>query len=79
MMAEIIVFLFEGTSMGVMMLFHSINFQQGRLLTSKDEAKKPYTMISHKEFYFFPDEEVNNIDLTNHKSGTDDSARADIE
>ena len=63
-MTEIVVFLFEGASLGVLMLYHLVNFQHGRLFTSREEDKKPYTLISSTEFFIFTDDEVNNIDLS---------------
>ena len=45
---EIFLFLFEGMSMGIMMLFHFINFKQGNPILSHDD--KMSIIIRREEF-----------------------------
>ena len=35
---QLLVFLFEGMSMGVLMLFHFVNFEQGNPILSHDDS-----------------------------------------
>ena len=47
-MVYVIVYLLEGASMGVLMMFHIVNFKNGSLLTSSEELT--YASISLDEF-----------------------------
>ena len=67
-MIEIVVLLFEGASMGVLMLFHCMNFRQGSLLSSRKEEEPQYASIMPGEYHFFPDEEVDAHSLADESS-----------
>ena len=43
-----LVYLFEGMSMGVLMLFHLVNFNQGKPILSRDDRTS--IMINMEEF-----------------------------
>ena len=45
---EIVVYLFEGMSMGVLMLFHFMNFKQGNPILSYDDSTS--VIIGRSEF-----------------------------
>ena len=55
-MTGVIVWLFEGLSMGCLMLFHYVNFQEGSLFSSKEPE---YASILPGEYHRFDTEEVN--------------------
>ena len=64
--------------MGVLMIFHIINFKRGSsILSSKDE---PYASIMPGEYHFFPDSEVDAYSLADVSSyEVQDSIRANKE
>ena len=74
------VLLFEGASMGVLMLFHYQNFRQGSLLSTRKEVKPEYASIMPGEYHFFTDAEVEAHSLADRSSKTfEGSERADRE
>ena len=74
------VYLVEGASMGVLMLFHCKNFSQGSLFKSHGEEVAPYASIMPGEYHFFPDEEVDAHSLADRSSyGIEDSGKAESE
>lgn len=64
----IIVFLFEGVSMGVLMAFHWINFKTGSLFSSNDDKEPSYASIMKEEYHFFSDAEVDAHSLADESS-----------
>ena len=67
-MTEEIVWLFEGVSMGMLMIFHFVNFKQGTLL-SKTATELPEVLIMPEEFHLFTNEEVDNTESLIRESG----------
>ena len=56
-MSYLLVWLFEGASLGVLMAFHYVNFKSGTLLS--DSSSDPaFVLIKQEEFYRFTTEEV---------------------
>ena len=66
-MTEVVVWLLEGSSILILMMFHFINFKQGALLSSSGE-ERPYASIKLGEYHFFPDEEVDAFSLADRSS-----------
>ena len=64
LMIQIIVYFFEGASMGVLMLFHCKNFSEGSLFKTRREEETPYASIMPDEYYRFATEEVYAESLT---------------
>ena len=58
--------LFEGASMGVLMMFHLINFQQDHSILSQKEEM--HASIKSDELHFFPDGEVEAVTPTPDRS-----------
>ena len=70
-MTLVIIFLFEGLSLGVLMLFHCINFKQGNLFSSKqreEEDEVSFIAIMPGEYHFFSDESVDAHSLADKSS-----------
>ena len=65
-MIPIIVWLFEGLSMGVLMAFHWVNFKHGSLLSIHKEGE--YASIMPGEYHFFTDSEVDAHSLADRSS-----------
>ena len=79
-MTEIVVFFFEGASMGVLMFFHFKNFRQGGLLASQESGQQGYATIRLGEYHFLTDEEVDAASLADRSSyEIEDSKFADVE
>ena len=58
-MTLVVVILFEGLSMGVLMVFHCMNFKHGGLLKSGEDAEEqPYASIKPGELHYFTDTEI---------------------
>ena len=62
------VYLFEGASMGVLMLYHCLNFKQGRLLKSQADQDPQYVSIMPGEYHFFTDQEIEAHSLADRSS-----------
>ena len=60
-LALIIVWLLEGVSMGILMVFHFKNFKHGSLLASQDEPS--YATVRLSEYHRFTSEEINAVNL----------------
>ena len=71
-MTVVSVFLLEGSSMGVLMLFHCINFKHGSLLASKRRKERDvsYIAIMPGEYHFFSDESVDAHSLADKSSNS---------
>ena len=65
-MIYIVVFMFEGVSMGVLMVFHWVNFKHGSLFSSHKEGE--YASIMPGEYHFFTDSEVDAHSLADRSS-----------
>ena len=63
-MTEVVCYLFEGASMGVLMYFHFANFRQGGLFSSNNDEELAYASIMPEEFYRFDTDEVDKHSLT---------------
>ena len=66
----VLVWLLEGVSMGVLMVFHLLNFKSGSLLRSRDEDEEevPFASIKLGEYHFFTNEEVDAHSLADRSS-----------
>ena len=74
------VYLVEGASMGVLMLFHCQNFRQGSLFSTRKKVTPEYASIMLGEYHFFTDAEVEAHSLADRSSKTiEGSERADRE
>ena len=77
-MVIIAVYMLEGVSMGVLMIFHLKNFSQGSLLSSQDNEERPYASIFLGEYHRFDTEEVDAESLAYRSSYTlEDSEHRD--
>ena len=70
--------------MGVLMIFHCINFKQGKLLRRSREGKEDehaeYASIMPDEYHFFTDQEIEAHSLADRSSrAIDDSEKVDSE
>ena len=72
-MTGFVVQIFEGTSMGVLMLFHCINFKNGSLFTTLETEEQSFALILPGEYFFFPDEEVDAVNLADRSIGCEES------
>ena len=55
-MVQVLVYLLEGVSMGVMMTFHLVNFKNGTLLSSSSLKHRSFELVRPEELYFFSNE-----------------------
>ena len=71
-MTGVLVYLFEGFSLGVLMLFHCLNFKHGSLFASKQKQvkEKSYISIMPGEYHFFSDESVDAHSLADKSSNS---------
>ena len=63
----VFVWLFEAASLGALMIFHLVNFQQGRLL-SDPESRQTCISIAKEELHYFTDAEVEAHNLADESS-----------
>ena len=71
LMSCVLIFLFEGLSMGVLMMFHCINFKRGSLLASKkQEGEVACITIMPGEYHFFSDESIEAHNLADKSSNS---------
>ena len=75
-MTEVLVVLFEGLSLGVLMLFLCLNFEHVSLFASKQKEKEqvPYIAIMPGEYHFFSDESVDAHSLADKSSDSHSKA-----
>ena len=70
-MTVVLIFLFEGLSLGVLMLFHCINFQQGNLFASRQrEEEASFIAIMPGEYHFSSDESLDAYSLADKSSAS---------
>ena len=79
-MVEFTIYLFEGASMGVLMVFHCINFSNGRLFTQKEVEEPSYASVMPGEYHRFDTEEVDAESVSDRsKSEIEELERARID
>ena len=74
-MTKVIVYLVEGASMGVLMIFHMKNFKQSRSILS--QQKQPYASLMPGEYYRFDTDEVDGESLEDRGSREIDDSDQD--
>ena len=54
--------------MGVLMLFHCVNFKIGGFFSSQEETEPSYASIMPGEYHFFTDDEIDAHSLADESS-----------
>ena len=66
-LALVLVWLFEGASLGALMIFHLVNFREGRLL-SDPESRQTCISIAKEELHYFTNAEIEAHNLADESS-----------